>query len=236
MSTILVVDDEEKILKLLKSYLEFSQFSVFCARTGKEALQIFGREKIDLILLDLMLPGASGETVCETIREPAPLGFGSSVPIIMLTAKVDEESIVKGLNIGADDYVTKPFSMRTVSARVKAILRRTSSMSGENKNGDESKRINCGDLVICSDTKIVTKNGSEINLTPAEFKILHLLAGRREKIWSRDEIVEHALGDDFDGFDRAVDSHIKNLRQKIGDDPKNPTHIITVYGSGYRCK
>ncbi|GHT48811.1 DNA-binding response regulator [Spirochaetia bacterium] len=230
---ILVVDDEEKILQLLKSYLEFQGFKTFCAKTGKEALAIFGKNKIDLILLDLMLPGASGETVCETIRQKPPNGFGSDVPIIMLTAKVDEECIVHGLNLGADDYVTKPFSMRTLVARVKAILRR----SGENSfSNEKSTSIVSGDLVICSSTQTVKKNNVEINLTPNEFKILQLLSSRSEKIFTRDEIIEHALGADFEGFDRAVDSHIKNLRAKIGDDPKNPMHIITVYGMGYRFK
>jgi DNA-binding response OmpR family regulator len=219
--SILIVDDEEKIREVVASYLIAAGFEVVCAKNGKEALDLFATRRVDLVLLDLMLPDLSGEDVCKNIRAR------STVPVIMLTAKVDEASIIHGLNIGADDYITKPFSPRELTARVKAALRRTS------ESGQNAERQNAG-LVINTENRTVSKNEQEINLTPNEYKILTLLAGRPEKIFTRDEIIEKALGDDFDGFDRAVDTHIKNLRAKIADDPKNPRHILTVYGMGYR--
>jgi DNA-binding response OmpR family regulator len=224
--TILIVDDEPKILELLKSYVEINGLEVLCAINGRQALELFENHAPDLILLDLMLPDFSGETLCRKIRSV------SNVPIIMLTAKVDEESIIAGLDVGADDYITKPFSPKQVAARVKAVLRRSESTV---KN-EVLASVVCGGLVINIETRSVTQNGNEINLTPNEYKILVLLASRPEKIYTRNEIIEKALGEDFDGFDRAVDTHIKNLRAKIGDDPKNPRCILTVYGMGYRFR
>jgi DNA-binding response OmpR family regulator len=226
---ILIVDDEEKILEIVKSYLVMAGFDVLCAKNGKTALEYFENKTIDFVLLDLMLPDLAGEEICKKIRAPAPAGYGSTVPIIMLTAKVDEASIIHGLNIGADDYITKPFSPRELVARVKAALRRT----GE-KAAAAPGRLIRRDLLIDTEARTVTRSGTEINLTAKEYKILALLAGRPEKIYTRDEIIEQALGDGFDGFDRAVDTHIKKLRSKIGDDPKTPQYILTVYGMGYR--
>ncbi|MDR0640012.1 MAG: response regulator transcription factor [Spirochaetaceae bacterium] len=222
---VLVVDDEEKILDIVKAYLEVSGFSVFCARTGNEALSIWRREAVDLVLLDLMLPDISGETVCRKIREV------SAVPVIMLTAKADEESIVAGLNRGADDYVVKPFSPKQLIARVEAVLRRAVAV----RNGaGQAAVLSSAGLTLNAESRTVRKDGCLIPLTASQFDVLTLLMARPAKIWTRDEIIEAVKGDDFDGFDRAIDTHIKNLRQKLGDDPKSPRYIVTVYGMGYR--
>jgi DNA-binding response OmpR family regulator len=177
---------------------------------------------VDLILLDLMLPDFSGEEFCKKVRQV------SDIPIIMITAKIEEESIIHGLNIGADDYVCKPFSPRQLMARVKAALRR--------RGGTETRGgfLVFSDLVIDTERRIVSRNGEALPLTRDEYNILVLLMSRQAKIFTRDEILDAVKGDDFDGFDRAVDSHIKRLRAKIGDDPKAPRYILTVYGMGYR--
>jgi DNA-binding response OmpR family regulator len=169
-----------------------------------------------------MLPDFSGESICKKIRQV------SKVPIIMITARVDEESIIHGLNIGADDYVTKPFSPRQLVARVKAALRRG--------GGDEGSTgfLSYADLVIDTDKRNVSRNGEPVTLTRDEYNILALLLSRQAKIFTRDEILEAIKGSDFDGYDRAVDSHIKRLRAKIEKDPRSPRYIMTVYGMGYR--
>jgi DNA-binding response OmpR family regulator len=222
---VLVVDDEEKILELVKSYLEASGYTGLCAKNGKEGMTLFERENISLILLDLMLPDFSGEEFCRKIREI------SSVPIIMITAKVDEESIIRGLRIGADDYVCKPFSPRQLMARVEAALRKTGRKDGGNK---AEKILVHNDLTVNTENRNAALNGKTLTLTRDEFNILVLLMSRQAKIFTRDEILEHIKGDEYDGFDRSIDTHIKNLRAKIGDDPRAPKYIITVYGMGYR--
>jgi DNA-binding response OmpR family regulator len=219
---VLVVDDEPKILALLKSYLEMNGFAAFCAGSGAEGMAIFERNTVSLILLDLMLPDFSGEEFCEKVRRV------SDVPIIMITAKAGEESIIHGLNIGADDYVCKPFSPRQLMARVRAALRR----SGGGKDGGGF--LLCGDLVVDTERRAVSRSGEPVSLTRDEYNILTLLMSRRAKIFTRDEILDAVKGNDFAGFDRSVDSHIKRLRAKIGDDPKAPRYILTVYGMGYR--
>jgi DNA-binding response OmpR family regulator len=221
---VLVVDDEAKILSLIKSYLEINGYSAFCAQNGREGMDFFERNHLDLILLDLMLPDFSGEEFCKQVRRV------SNVPIIMITARADEESIIRGLTIGADDYVCKPFSPRQLMARVQAALRR----GGRQTGGDFGNVLFCGDLVIDTEERRVSRNGEEIALTRDEYSILTLLLSRRAKIFTRDEILEAVKGDDYDGFDRSVDSHIKRLRSKIGDDPRAPRYIVTVYGMGYR--
>lgn len=222
---ILVVDDEQKIVEVVKSYLEHSGYDVHTAYNGKQALEQF--EKVDpiLIILDLMLPDITGEEVCRIIRKR------SRVPIIMLTAKVEEEDILKGLDIGADDYVIKPFSPKQLIARVSAVLRRTleNSMSLTN-----SLSFNNGDIIIDNFKHEVKKNGDTINLTPNEYKILVALVKYPSKTFTREELISVAFGDDFEGFDRTVDTHIKNIRQKIEDDPKEPKYLLTVHGIGYR--
>jgi DNA-binding response OmpR family regulator len=220
--TVLVVDDEPKILELVQSYLEMSGYRALCAKTAGEGMAFFDGQDIDLILLDLMLPDFSGEELCKEIRRE------SEVPIIMITAKVEEENIIHGLNIGADDYVCKPFSPRQLMARVRAALRRGGS--GTERGGF----LSCGDLIVDTESRTVSRNGQAIALTRDEYNILALLMSRQTKIFTRDEILDAVKGDDFDGFDRSIDSHIKRLRAKIGDDPKAPRYIVTVYGMGYR--
>jgi DNA-binding response OmpR family regulator len=220
--TVLVVDDEVKILRLIKSYLEINGYTAICAGSGGEAMELFEKNQISLILLDLMLPGFSGEEFCKKIRQT------SDVPIIMITAKVDEESIIRGLNIGADDYICKPFSPRQLMARVAAALRRSGGKEG-------AEHFLCyRDLQLDTEKRILSRGGEEIPLTRDEYRILTLLMSRQSKIFTREEILDAVKGDDYEGFDRSVDSHIKRLRAKIGDDPGNPRYILTVYGMGYR--
>jgi DNA-binding response OmpR family regulator len=222
---ILIVDDEPKIVEVIKSYLENSGFVVSFAYNGKDGLKIFEKKAIDLIILDLMLPDISGEEMCKTIR------LKSRVPIIMLTAKVIEENIVEGLNIGADDYMTKPFSPKQLVARVNAILRRVSS---DNAVLSDILSFNNGELVIDNIKHEVRKNGNIINLTLNEYKFLITLAKNPSRAFTRDELIDKILGYDFEGYDRAIDTHIKNLRHKIEDNTKEPTYILTIYGVGYR--
>jgi DNA-binding response OmpR family regulator len=221
--TVLVVDDEPKILELVKSYLEINGYTALCAKDGREGMAFFEKQTVNLILLDLMLPDFSGEEICKKVRQV------SDIPIIMITAKVEEENIIHGLTIGADDYVCKPFSPRQLMARVKAALRR-----GGEGAGSKGSFLFYGDLTVDTEKRTVSRNGEAIILTRDEYNILTLLMSRQAKIFTRDEILEAIRGDDFDGFDRAVDSHIKRLRSKIGDDPKAPRYILTVYGMGYR--
>jgi len=221
---ILVVDDEPKIVEVVKSYLENSGYIVCVAFTGKQALELFEEIKPSLIVLDLMLPDMTGEEICRVVREK------SKVPIIMLTAKVEEENIVTGLGIGADDYITKPFSPKQLVARVKAVLRRTE----DNVSSRKILTFNDGELVIDNENYDVKKNGKSVNLTPNEFKILSTMATYSKKAFTRDELIAMVIGDDFDGYDRIIDTHMKNIRQKIETDSKNPRYILTVHGVGYR--
>jgi len=222
---ILVVDDEVKIVEIVKSYLENSGYAVYEAYNGKEALDKFEKENPALIVLDLMLPDMTGEEICKTLRKK------SRVPIIMLTAKVEEENILRGLNIGADDYVTKPFSPRQLVARVEAVLRRTSDAliplsSIISFNNDE--------LVIDTLKYEVKRCGKVINLTPNEYRILLTMIKYPDKTFTREELISIGLGEDFNGYDRTIDTHIKNIRQKIEPDPKKPKYILTIHGIGYR--
>lgn len=219
---ILVVDDESQITELLKSYLEREGYQVAVAADGEEALTIADAERPDLILLDLMLPKKNGYEVCREIRAK------SRIPIIMLTARDEEPDKIVGLELGADDYITKPFSPREAVARVRAVLRRSEPGS------PEGKIIRTGSLEIDSLRHEVRKNGDVIELTPTEFKILETLADSPRRVYTRLQLVEEVQGYSFEGYERTIDAHIKNLRQKIEDDPKNPRLIGTVYGVGYR--
>lgn len=225
LKKVLVVDDELKIVEVVKSFLESKGFTVFFAENGKEALDLFDRENIAIIILDLMLPDMTGEEICMIIRKK------SRVPIIMLTAKVEESDMLKGLNIGADDYITKPFSLKALHARIEAVLRRSSTdlIPLYNKTS-----FNNEDLEVDFESHIIKKNQIEVNLTPNEFKILAALIKFPNKVFTREDLINVALGDEFEGYDRAVDSHIKNIRQKIENDPKNPAYILTIYGIGYK--
>ncbi|GAB6118563.1 response regulator transcription factor [Thermoanaerobacter brockii subsp. lactiethylicus] len=221
---ILVVDDEIKILEVVKSYLEHEGFSVITETNGNNVLNTFKKEKPDLVILDLMLPGISGEELCKRIRQ------FSNVPILMLTAKVQESDKINGFSIGADDYLTKPFSPRELVMRVKAILRRTT----DDVPLAEVMSFNNDDLVVDLRAHTVRKKGVVVNLTPNEFKILKILIRNPNRVFTREELIEKVMGFDYEGYDRTIDAHIKNLRQKIEDDTKNPVYIKTVYGVGYK--
>jgi len=221
---ILVVEDEEKIVEFIESYLINSGYEVYKAMNGGEALRLFNSQSIDLVLLDLMLPDINGEQVCKEIRKT------SQVPIIMLTAKVQEESILNGLDIGADDYITKPFSPRQMVARVKALLRRVS----EEKPKADILSFNQGDLIINQIDYTVKKTNETTYLTPSEFKLLMTLARRPNKVFTREELISIAFDGDYLGYDRTIDSHIKNLRAKIETDPKECKYILTIRGIGYK--
>jgi DNA-binding response OmpR family regulator len=220
--TILVVDDEARIVKLVRDYLERAGFAVLSARDGETALLMARRERPDLIVLDLMLPGLDGLDVCRRLRQE------TAVPIIMLTARVEEADRIVGLELGADDYVTKPFSPRELVARVRAALRRASGQVGP------ASVIHAGDLQLDTITMTATAGGQPVDLTPTEFQLLVALARQPGRIFSREQLLEAIHGVTFDGYDRSVDSHIKNLRRKIDLDACAPRHIETVYGVGYR--
>ncbi len=222
---ILIVDDEVKIVEVVKSYLENSGYSVYEAYNGKEALDKYEKEKPALIVLDLMLPDMTGEEICRTLRKK------SRVPIIMLTAKVDEENVLKGLNIGADDYVTKPFSPRQLVARVEAVLRRTIDSIAPLSS---LLSFNNDELVIDTLKYEVKRYGEAINLTPNEYKLLLAMAKYPDKTFTREELISIGLGEDFNGYDRTIDTHIKNIRQKIESCHKKPKYILTIHGIGYR--
>ena len=222
---VLVVDDEPKILEVVCLLLESKGFHAIPAENGRKALEIFETENISLIILDLMMPDISGEEVCRTVRRK------SRVPIIMLTAKVEENSVVEGLGLGADDYVIKPFGLKELYARVEAVLRRAESdlvpLTKRNSWRD-------GDLAVDFEKNEVRKKGAVLTLTPSELKILSVLIKYPGKVFTREELIESALDKGFAGYDRAIDSHIKNIRKKLEDDPKNPVYVLTIPGLGYK--
>ncbi len=222
---VLVVDDEIKILEVVKSFLESKNFSVFTAENGRDALSIFEREEIAFVILDLMLPDISGEEICTELRK------SSRVPILMLTAKVGEEDLLRGLGLGADDYLTKPFRLKELYARMEAILRRALD---DLLPLYRRMSFREGDLVVDQENHVILKAGKEVSLTPNEYKILTALIKYPNKVFTRDILISAAFGDDFDGYDRSVDSHIKNLRQKIETNTKNPVYVLTVHGVGYK--
>jgi DNA-binding response OmpR family regulator len=223
--TILIIDDEVKIVDVVKSYLESAGYDTVCSYNGAEGLSLFDKITPSLVVLDLMLPDMSGEEVCKAIRKK------SRVPIIMLTAKIEENDVINGLQIGADDYVTKPFSPRQLMARIEAILRRVSTEAVPLAN---EYSYNDGELILDGLRHQVRKNGEEVSLTPNEYKILMTMAKYPTKVFTREELITYAIGDEFNGFDRVIDTHIKNIRQKLGDDGKSPKYIVTVHGIGYR--
>jgi DNA-binding response OmpR family regulator len=222
---ILIVEDEINIAAALRAYLENAGFGVATVADGETGLIAFKETSPDLVILDLMLPKVSGEAVCREIRN------FSRVPIIMLTAKSGEDDKLSGFSLGADDYVTKPFSPRELVARARSILRRSSDGVSPLFS---SMSWNDGDLEMEFESHTVKKKGRDVNLTLSEFKILSSLVKYPGKIFTRDELIDRALGTDFDGFERTVDSHVKNLRAKIEDDTTNPRYILTVRGVGYK--
>jgi two-component system alkaline phosphatase synthesis response regulator PhoP len=219
---IFVVDDEPQIVKVLKAYLEKAGYQVVTASDGKAALSIFEREKPDFMILDLNLPGMDGLDICKTIRRD------SNIPILMLTARVEETDRLIGLELGADDYVVKPFSPREVVARVRTIFRRTTA------EPVKEEIIQVGDLMIDVEKHTVNLTGQQIELTPTEFGILVVLARQPKRVFSRLQIMEQAQGDAFVGYERTIDAHIKNIRIKMEPNPKKPIYIQTVFGLGYK--
>jgi DNA-binding response OmpR family regulator len=221
--TILVVDDEPKIVKTVRAYLESAGFRVVTAHDGQTALTVYRHEKPALVILDLGLPRLDGIDVTRTLRRD------SNVPIIMLTARVEEADKLVGLELGADDYVTKPFSPRELVARVRAVLRRT---------GDEREQapppIVAGELTIDLERRQVEVDGRSVELTATEFDLLVVLARHPGRVFTRLELLDRVQGYTFEGYERTIDAHIKNLRQKIEADPKRPRYLLTVYGVGYK--
>ena len=222
---LLVADDEEMIREAVASYLESQGYQVFRAENGEEALNILKREPISLVILDLMLPDLPGEEVCVRIRKQ------SRVPIIMLTAKNVEYDMIHGLDLGADDYITKPFSLKNLSARVQAVLRRSTE---DLVPLARQLSWNQGDQVIDYDRKEVRKKGEPVALTAIEWKLLAAFTKYPQKIFTRENLIELVFGLDFSGYDRVIDTHIKNLRKKIEDDSKQPVYLCTVHGMGYK--
>lgn len=220
---ILIIEDEEKIIEVVKAYLEKENYKVFVETTGKDGFNLYVKERPDLVILDLMLPDIKGEEVCKRIRTE------SDTPILMLTAKSRETDKIESFSIGADDYITKPFSPKELMARVRAILRRSKVDTDALVD-----KLDFNGLSIDAAKRRVFKYGVEINLTPTEYNILLILARHHGRIYSRSKIVEKVRSYDFEGFDRAIDAHIKNLRKKIEDNPDFPRFIKTIYGVGYK--
>ena len=222
---IVVIDDEQSVREVVRAYLEKDGFTVFVAADGRDGLKLAERHQPDLIVLDLMLPDVSGEEICRDIRGR------SDVPILMLTAKASEDERIEGLLLGADDYLVKPFSPRELVARVRAVLRRT--------QGVESPlvavlRFDEGRLEIDTVKRSVRRDGEAIELTPNEYKLLLALARYPGRVYSRFELVNRVQGYDYEGYERTIDVHVKNLRKKLEPDPSKPRYVETVIGVGYR--
>ena len=222
--SILVVDDEKRIVEIVRAYLEREGYRVTAAYEGDTALELARREHPDLIVLDLMLPGVSGWDICRALRKE------SDVPIIMLTARDDVTDRVVGLELGADDYVTKPFEPKELVSRVKAVLRR----SGAARPSSAVLRV--GDLSIDVEKRLVFRGDEAIELTPTEFELLRVMAEHPGRVYTRMQLLDSVQGDAFEGYERTMDSHVKNLRRKVEPDPEHPSRIITVYGVGYKIQ
>lgn len=220
---VLVVDDEKLIVKGIRFSLEQDGMEVDCAYDGEEALRLVKEKKYDIVLLDVMLPKLTGFEVCQQIRE------FSGVPVVMLTAKGDDMDKILGLEYGADDYITKPFNILEVKARIKAIMRRTTA---KNKN-DEVKTIESGDMKLDCDSRRVYIKGREINLTAKEFEVLELLILNPNKVYGREKLLKLVWGEDYPGDVRTVDVHIRRLREKIEENPSEPSYVHTKWGVGY---
>jgi two-component system, OmpR family, alkaline phosphatase synthesis response regulator PhoP len=219
---ILVVDDEKKLVAILKGYLEQAGFAVATAYDGQQALTVFRHEKPTLVLLDLNLPQIDGLDVCRTMRKE------SNVPVIMITARVEEADRLIGLELGADDYIVKPFSPREVVARVRTVLRRT---EGEPARAEA---LSAGDLALDLGKHSARLNDRALDLTPTEFDLLAVLMQNPGRAFTRLQLLDQVQGEAFEGYERTIDAHVKNLRQKIERDPKNPRYILTVFGVGYK--
>jgi DNA-binding response OmpR family regulator len=225
LKKILIVEDERKIAEIMAAYLDREGFSVKTTASGSEALGLEKSFEPNLIILDLMLPDLTGEEVCRELRKH------TDTPIIMVTARTAEEELIHGLDIGADDYVTKPFSPRELVARVKTVLRRS---SGDDEFLAEKLSFNNGKMLIDVGRHEVKVDGDAVTLTPHEFKLLVTMARHPGRVYSRFELINKVQGYDFEGYERTIDAHIKNLRHKIETDSKHPKYICTVFGVGYK--
>jgi len=219
---ILVVDDEAKIVKLVRAYLEQAGYTVVVAEDGQTALIQSRREKPDLVILDLGLPGIDGLDVARTLRREG------DTPIIMLTARVDDTDRIIGLELGADDYVSKPFNPRELVARVRAVLRRTAGAT------PPVEILRGGDLVLDVSAHLVMLAGQPLDLTPTEFDLLQVFMQNPGRAFTRLDLLDRVQGDAYEGYERTIDAHVKNLRAKLGDDPRHPRYVQTVYGVGYK--
>ncbi|MFH1003440.1 MAG: response regulator transcription factor [Chloroflexota bacterium] len=222
---ILVVDDEAKIVNIVRAYLEREGYQVLAAHDGRTALELARQQSPDLIVLDLMLPEVSGWDVCRTLRQT------SSVPIIMLTARDEDTDKIVGLELGADDYLTKPFNPKELVSRVRAVLRRSGGAAAP-----ATGKLAVGALHLDVDRRQVSRSGQPVTLTPLEFELLRVLAEHPGRVFSRLQLLDRLQGDAYEGYERTIDSHIKNLRQKIETDLRKPQQLITVYGVGYKLE
>ncbi len=221
---ILVVDDEKGIVEIVRAYLEREGYRVIAAYDGRAALETFEKESPDLIILDIMLPALDGREVCRAVRAR------SAVPIIMLTARDDSADKIVGLELGADDYVTKPFDPKELVARVKAVLRRATAAP----EPSSPRQLRIADLMIDPEKRTVRRDGQAIDLTPIEFDLLATMAATPGRVYTRMQLLDRVQGDAYEGYERTIDSHIKNLRKKIEPDPNHPRYLLTVYGIGYK--
>jgi DNA-binding response OmpR family regulator len=225
VETVLIVEDDRTTSDLIDMYLKRDGYKVIVAYDGIDGLRMARDANPNLIVLDLSLPGMDGREVCRTIRGE------SDIPIVMVTARVEEEDRLIGLDLGADDYVTKPFSPRELTARIRAILRRSNRNNSEGRETDELK---WNDIWVDQGKHSVTVNGNAIELTPTEFSILVLLMQRPGRVFTRGQVIDQVFGYDFEGFDRSVDAHMSNLRRKVEDGVPSGTYIKTIYGVGYK--
>lgn len=226
--TILVVDDDKAVVRLMRGYLEQAGYQVLSAYDGESALAVLHREKPDLVLLDLMLPSRDGWEITRLVRSDPAL---SQTPIIMLTARVDDSDKIVGLELGADDYVTKPYNPREVVARVRARLRSQPTLGSP-----PTQLMRVGGIELDAGRREVRSHGTPLVLTPTEFNLLRVLMEQAGYVFTRAQLIRRALGIDYEGIDRTLDSHIRNLRRKIEPDPRKPTYIKTIYGVGYRME
>jgi len=223
VNNILIIEDEESVSEVLKAYLEREGYKVTCTTRGLEGLELFKTKDFKLVILDLMLPDISGEEICQIIR------LKSQVHIFMLTAKGALNDRIEGLNIGADEYLIKPFSPRELTARVNALFRRITT-----ENQSNGIIFDDGRLSVDYEKRVVKVNGEEMPLTPNEFDILYTLIANKGRVLTREQLIEKIFGIDFEGYDRTVDVHIKNLRKKIEEDTRNPKYVVTVIKVGYK--
>jgi DNA-binding response OmpR family regulator len=222
MKTVLVVEDEPQIAQIVRDYLQHAGFAVVTAADGADAITLAGERRPDLVVLDLGLPRLDGLEVARRLRRD------TDIPIIMLTARVEESDRLTGLGVGADDYVTKPFSPRELVARVRAVLRRAAP------RGSHSEVLRRADLIIDPSKMNVTRNGAVIDLTPTEFQLVAALARQPGRVFTRAQLLDAVRGSEVESFERAIDAHIKNIRHKLESDSRSPRYLLTVYGTGYK--